>query len=226
MPASQSITAGAARRPVGQPTTVVFDLGGVLIDWNPRYLYRKLFAGDEATMERFLAEVCTSEWNLRQDAGRSWAEATASLKAEHPGQGAMIDAYHQRWPEMMAGQIEGTVAILRELKEAGRPLYALTNWSCETFPFALARFEFLNWFQGIVVSGKEKVIKPDPQIYRLLLARHGVRAEEIVFVDDSSRNVAAAAILGMHGIHFNGPAALRSELTALGLLPGAIRHAT
>ncbi len=112
----------------------------------------------------------------------------------------MIDAFYQRWPEMIAGDIEGTVAILRELKEAGTPLYALTNWSYETFPVALKRFEFLSWFQGIVVSGEEKLIKPDPQIYRLLLARHGVRAEDIVYVDDSPPNVEVATILGMHGI--------------------------
>jgi 2-haloacid dehalogenase len=201
-----------------QRTTVVFDLGGVLIDWDPRHLYRKLFPGDEAGMERFLAEVCTSEWNLQQDAGRSWAEATALLKAEHPGQAAMIDAFHQRWPEMMAGEMAGTVAILCELKEAGTPLYALTNWSHETFPLARERFEFLSWFDGIVVSGQEKLVKPDPQIYRVLVERHGLRPEEIVYIDDNPRNAAAATALGMHGIHFTGPAALRRELTALGLL--------
>jgi 2-haloacid dehalogenase len=114
------------RKTVARRTTVVFDLGGVLIDWDPRHLYRKLFPGDEAGMERFLAEICTSEWNLRQDAGRSWAEAVALLKAEHPGQTALIDAFRQRWPEMLAGPIEGSVAVLRELKDIGAPLYALT----------------------------------------------------------------------------------------------------
>ena len=207
--------------PAARRTTVVFDLGGVLIDWDPRHLYRKLFPGDEAGMERFLAEVCTGAWNLRQDAGRSWAEATALLRAEHPDKAALIDAYHRRWPEMLAGPIEGTVAILRELRAAGTPLYALTNWSQETFPVALERFEFLAWFQGIVVSGQERLVKPDPRIYRLLVERHGLRPAEVAYIDDNLRNADAATALGMHGIHFTGPAALRRDLAALGLLPGA-----
>jgi 2-haloacid dehalogenase len=196
-------------------STVVFDLGGVLIDWDPRHLYRKLFA-DTAAMEDFLATVCTAEWNLQQDAGRSWAEATAALKAQHPGQAAMIDAFHARWPEMMAGSIDGTVAILRSLHAAGTPLYALTNWSAETFPFALERFDFLGWFRGIVVSGHEKLVKPDPQIYRVLLERHGLHAPDIVYIDDNPHNAAAATALGMHGIHFTQPTALRRELAGLG----------
>jgi 2-haloacid dehalogenase len=204
--------------PPAQRKTVVFDLGGVLIDWDPRYLYRKLFPGDEVGMERFLAEVCTNEWNLQQDAGRSWAEATAVLKEQHPEQATLIDAFYHRWPEMIAGPIEGSVAILSELKAAGAPLYALTNWSHETFPIALERFEFMSWFRGIVVSGQEKLIKPDPQIYRLLVDRHGLRPGDIVYIDDNARNAAAATSLGMHGIHFTGPAALRDELISLGLL--------
>ena len=134
-------------------------------------------------------------------------EATALLKAEHPGQAALIDAFHQRWPEMMAGEVAGTVAILRELKQAGTPLYALTNWSQETFPLARERFPFLNWFDGIVVSGQEKLVKPDPQIYRVLVERHGLRPEDIAYIDDNPRNAAAATALGMHGIHFIGPVA-------------------
>jgi 2-haloacid dehalogenase len=199
-------------------TTVVFDLGGVLIDWDPRHLYRKLFPGDEAGMERFLAEVCNGEWNARQDAGRPWGEATALLKAEHPDQAHLIDAFHHRWPETMAGPIEGTLAILRELKEAGTPLYALTNWSHETFPFALERFDFMQWFQGTVVSGQEKVMKPDPRIFYILMQRHGLSPEDIVYIDDNPRNAAAASELGMHGVHFTDPAALRRELVGLGLL--------
>ncbi|TCZ56721.1 HAD family hydrolase [Roseicella aquatilis] len=199
-------------------TTVVFDLGGVLVDWDPRHLYRKLFPGDVPGMERFLAEVCTPAWNLDQDAGRPWAEGTALLKARHPEQAELIDAYHRRWPEMLAGPIEGTVAILRELRDRGTPLYALTNWSRETFPVALERFDFLGWFRGIVVSGEERMVKPDPRIYRLLVERHGLRPESIAYIDDNARNAAAATELGMHGIHFTGPAALRDELGGLGLL--------
>lgn len=199
-------------------TTVVFDLGGVLIDWDPRHLYRKLFPGDAAGMERFLAEVCTGAWNLQQDAGRSWAEGTAQLRDAHPGQAALIDAFHHRWPEMIAGPIAGTVEILAALRAAGAPLFALTNWSAETFPVALERFDFMAWFQGIVVSGQEKLIKPDPRIYRLLVERHGLRPEELVYIDDNPGNAAAATALGMHGIHFTGPDALRAELVSLGLL--------
>ena len=202
--------------PSSQRTTVVFDLGGVLIDWDPRHLYRKMFA-DTAAMEDFLATVCTAEWNLQQDAGRSWAEATALLKARHPDQAAMIDAFHQRWPEMMAGAIDGTLAILTALHEAGTPLYALTNWSHETFPFALERFAFLGWFRGIVVSGQERLVKPDPQIYRILVERYGLSADTLVYIDDNPRNAAAATALGMHGIHFTDPVALRDELAGLGL---------
>jgi 2-haloacid dehalogenase len=208
----------SAQNTVSRRTTVVFDLGGVLVDWDPRHLYRKLFPDDAAGMERFLAEVCTSEWNLQQDAGRSWAEAVTLLKGKHPDQATLIDAFHQRWPEMLAGPIEGTVAILRELRDIGTPLYALTNWSHETFPIALKRFEFLDWFRGIVVSGQEKLVKPDPRIYQLLMERHGLQPEDIAYVDDNLRNAEAATALGMHGIHFIGPTALRKELTLLGLL--------
>ncbi len=212
MPAPPATTCPTGR------TTVVFDLGGVLIDWDPRHLYRKLFPGDAAGMERFLAEVCTGPWNLQQDAGRSWAEGTAQLRAAHPGQAALIDAFHHRWPEMIAGPIAGTVEILAALRAAGTPLFALTNWSAETFPVALERFDFMAWFQGIVVSGQEKLIKPDPRIYRLLVERHGLRPEELVYIDDNPGNAAAATALGMHGIHFTGPDALRAELVSLGLL--------
>jgi 2-haloacid dehalogenase len=204
--------------PVARRSIVAFDLGGVLIDWNPRHLYRKLFPGDDAGMERFLAEVCTSEWNLQQDAGRSWQEATALLREAHPDRAALIDAFHQRWPEMIVGAIAGTVEILRELKRNHTPLYALTNWSDETFPVAAERFDFMDWFAGVVVSGREKLIKPDPRIYRLLMARYGLRADDMVYIDDNAGNAEAATALGMHGIHFVGPEALRQELTALGLL--------
>ncbi|MEW6640586.1 MAG: HAD family phosphatase [Pseudomonadota bacterium] len=200
-------------------TTVVFDLGGVLIDWNPRYLYRKLFAGDDAAMERFLSEVCTMDWVLQQDAGRPWAEGAAMLKAAHPAEAAMIDAFQQRWPETIAGPIDGTAAILRELKAADTPLYALTNWSHETFEHAW-QFDFMHAFQGIVVSGSEKLIKPDPAIYRLLMERYGLAADDLVYIDDNVRNAQAATSLGMHGIHFTAPDALRQELVTLGLLQG------
>ena len=201
----------------GSRDTVIFDLGGVLIDWDPRHLYRSMFP-DEAAMEHFLSEICSPAWNLQQDAGRSWADATAQLRAQHPTHSSLIDAYHQRWPEMIAGDIPGTVAILHALHEAGVPLFALTNWSHETFPVAEARFDFLGLFRGIVVSGAEKIIKPDPEIYHRLVMRFGLDARQCVYIDDNPRNAEAATRLGMHGIHFTSPDALASELRSLGFL--------
>lgn len=198
--------------------TVVFDLGGVLIDWNPRHLYRKLFPGDEAGMEHFLANVCTSEWNVCQDAGRPFAEAYALLTADHPDKRHLIEAWGARFDEMMAGAIEDSVAILAELRARGTPLYALSNWSDETFPHAWKRFEFLHWFRHIVVSGRLKLIKPDPRIFRHLLESFQLEAQRTIFVDDARHNVEAAAALGMQAIHFTTPAALRASLEALRVL--------
>ncbi len=197
---------------------VVFDFGGVLVNWNPRHLYRKLFAGDEAAMESFLANVCTTEWNERQDAGRSFADAVAELLPRHPDKATLITAFSQRFDEMIAGPIEGTVAILADLKRAGVPRYGLTNFSAETFRPQRQRFEFLSWFDGIVVSGEEGIIKPDPRIFRILLERYRIAPEEAVFIDDNRANAVAATTLGIHGIHFRSPEDLRSELVSLGLL--------
>jgi 2-haloacid dehalogenase len=199
-------------------TTVVFDLGGVLIDWNPRHLYRKLFAGDDAAMEHFLANVCTTEWNLQQDAGRTFAEACKLLKSEHPAKSEMIDAWFARFDEMMAGPIDGTVKILAELRDREVPIYALSNWSAETFPFARKRFEFLQWFRAIFISAEVRLVKPDPQIFRLFCETFALKPEEIVYIDDLPHNVRAAASVGMHAIHFTDPASLRNELVQLGLL--------
>jgi 2-haloacid dehalogenase len=202
-------------------SVVVFDLGGVLIDWNPRHLYRKLFAGDEAAMEHFLANVCTPSWNSQQDAGRTFAEACALLKSEHPDHAELIDAWIERQPEMLAGAIDGTVEILAELRANKVALYALSNWSAETFPIALKRFEFLHWFQGIVLSGEVRLLKPDPRIFHLFFKTHGIDAAEAVYIDDMEKNVETAAALGMHGIVFTDPASLRRELVKLGLLDAA-----
>jgi 2-haloacid dehalogenase len=206
------MTANAARRRV-----VVFDLGGVLLQWDPRHLYRKLFA-DERAMEAFLAEVCTVEWNERQDAGRAFADAVADLMPQHEDKRELIEAFGRRFGEMIPGPIDGTVAILGELGRRGTPLYALTNWSSETFPPQRARFPFLASFDGIVVSGDEGVIKPDPRIFGILLDRYRIDAREAVFIDDNPANARAATALGLHGIHFRSPEALRRELVALGLL--------
>lgn len=201
-----------------RPTVVVFDLGGVLVDWNPRYLYRALFDGDDAAMERFLAEICTPAWNEEQDRGRPFEEACALLVRDHPHHRALIEAWPSRYDETMAGPIPGTVEILAELRERGVPLYALSNWSAETFPRARARFPFLQWFRGIVISGALRVAKPDLEIYRHLLETYRLRAEDTVFIDDAPRNVEAAASLGMHALRFTDAAALRGSLVRLGLL--------
>jgi 2-haloacid dehalogenase len=197
---------------------VIFDLGGVLINWDPRHLYRKLFAGDERAMEAFLSGVCTVEWNERQDAGRTFAVAVAELLPRHADKVDLIEAFGRRFDEMITGAIAGTVEILADLKHAGVPRYALTNWSAETFPPQRDRFPFLSWFDGIVVSGQEGVIKPDPRIFSILLDRYRIAPGEAVFIDDNPKNAAAAEALGIHGIHFRSPELLRRELEKLGLL--------
>ena len=199
-------------------SVAIFDLGGVLLDWSPRYLYRKLFNGDEVAMEHFLATVCTTEWNERQDAGRTFAEGVQELLPQHADKRELIEAFGKRFAEMIPGAIEGSVEVLAELKASDVPIYAITNWSAETFPPQRERFEFLSWFQGIVVSGMEGVIKPDPRIFRILCERYEVAPESAVFIDDVERNARAASVLGIHGIHFRSPAQLRSDLAAVGLL--------
>jgi 2-haloacid dehalogenase len=203
--------------PTAPPTAVVFDLGGVLIDWNPRYLYRKLF-DDEAAMETFLADVVSPEWNGQQDSGRTWAEAVEVLSREHPEQRGLIAAYWHRWQETLGDAIAPTVAILEELRETGIRLYALSNWSAETFPVARPRYPFLDWFDGIVISGEEKVAKPDPEIFHHLLDRYGLDPATTVFIDDSEANVRAATAEGITSIRFVDAATLRNDLRRFGLL--------
>ena len=190
---------------------LVFDLGGVLVDWNPRHLYRKLI-DDEDDINTFLAEVCTPEWNLKQDAGRALAEATAERLALFPEKKTLIEAFYGRWEEMLGGEIAETVEILRELKNRGEILYALTNWSGETFPIALRRFGFLQWFRGTIVSGTEKLAKPDPTIFHLLLDRYNLQAEDCLFIDDSKVNIEAAGEIGFETHHFTSANGLRQYL--------------
>ena len=202
-------------------TSVVFDLGGVLIDWNPRHLYRKLFGADEAAMERFLAEVCTPDWNSRFDAGRPLAEGVAELVAVNPEQAELISAYQQRWPEMLGGAFEGTVAILGELRRAGLRTYALSNWSAETFQVTRPLYPFLEEMDGILVSGEVKLGKPDPAIFREFLRRFNLAPQNTVYIDDWDRNIAVATALGMIAVRFVDAVLLRSELRGLGLPIGA-----
>jgi 2-haloacid dehalogenase len=204
------------RGAVSRINTVVFDLGGVLIDWNPRHLYRKIFTKEEE-MERFLTEICTYDWNQVQDGGKLFSEATAELTAKYPEHTAHIALYYDRWKEMLGGEIKETVDLFNELKSSGIPLYALTNWSHEAFPWAYEMYDFMKQFDGIVVSGFEKVMKPDPEIYRRLTERYGINPAESVYIDDNRSNVDAAAKLGFHAIHFTSAGQLRSELKLLGL---------
>jgi 2-haloacid dehalogenase len=204
--------------PANRRDAVIFDLGGVLIDWDPRHLYRKLFGGDDVAMEAFLAEVCTAEWNQQQDAGRSCAEAARLLRLRHPGRAELIDAYYARFDEMMAGPVAGSVDILAELHRRGTALYGLSNFSAETYPLARHRFEFIGLLRQVVISGAVKASKPDPRIYQILLDGCGIDPQRAVFVDDVTANVETARRLGLHGVLFAGAAALRQELVGLRLL--------
>jgi 2-haloacid dehalogenase len=203
----------------GAKAVVVFDLGGVLIDWNPRYLYRQLL-DDEREIERFLSEVCHAEWNEEQDRGRTFAEAIEEAVARHPGERPLIEAYHHRWHEMLAGPIAGSVQILEELKTTGCELHALTNWSVEKFPIARERYDFLRHFESILVSGEVGLIKPDPRIFELLLESIGRAAAGCIYIDDNARNVAAASALGFDALQFEGPERLRRDLVRRRVLGG------
>ncbi|WP_428330437.1 HAD family hydrolase [Mucilaginibacter sp.] len=198
--------------------TIIFDLGAVLIDWNPHYMYKTLFT-DEEEMKNFLATVCTSDWNEEQDAGRSLQDGTEILVKQFPEHEANIRAFYTRWEEMLGDAFEDTVAVFKELKESGKyKIYALTNWSAETFPVALERFDFLHWFDGIVVSGAEKMRKPAPAFYQILLDRHVINPEEALFIDDNYRNILAAEKLGIQSIHFTSADVLREKLIELNVL--------
>jgi 2-haloacid dehalogenase len=202
------------------PKYVIFDFGGVLIDWNPRHLYRELIGNDEV-MEDFLGRICTQDWNREQDGGRGTAEATALLVRQHPEHKDWIEAYYGQFDRMMKSEIAGSVAILRELKANGVPLFCLSNASADTFPLAERRFDFLALFDDILVSGREGLLKPDPAIFRLAERRFGVVPEETIFIDDHPPNVESAAELGYHAVHFTAPESLRRELSVRGrsLLP-------
>lgn len=202
-----------------QIDTVIFDFGGVLIDWNPAYVYLKEFRGDEQKMSYFLSTICSWEWNENQDAGYPLEKATEERVAMFPEYEALIRMYYGRWEEMLGFELTETVEILKRIKDNGNhKIIGLTNWSHETFPIALERFDFLSWFDGIVVSGSEKMKKPDPQIYQLTLERYNITAENAIFIDDKKENVTAAKNLGIHGIHFTNPETLQKTLEHLGIL--------
>lgn len=200
-------------------SNIVFDLGAVLIDWNPRYLYNKIFP-TAAEIDFFLANICTSAWNEEQDAGRSLQEGTELLITQFPEHEGNIRAFYGRWKEMLGGPIEETVDILRELKESNQyKLYALTNWSNETFPLALLNYPFLQWFDGIVVSGKERIRKPDAAFYNLLLDRYALDPAATIFIDDNQRNIAGAEACGIDGILFTSASQLKTTLREKAIYP-------
>jgi 2-haloacid dehalogenase len=201
-------------------STVIFDLGGVLIDWNPRYLYRKLFVDDEPGMERFLAEVTTAAWNHSLDAGKPFAEGVAELIAKHPAERERIEAYHSRWIETISGPILGTVEILEDLAEQKMPLYAITNWAAETFGIVRRdpAYGFLDLFREIYVSGSLRMAKPEPAIFRHALDRIGGDPSDSLFIDDVEKNIRAAAALGITVHHFTSPEGLAADLQQRGLL--------
>ena len=196
--------------------TIVFDLGGVLIDWNPEYVFLKEFRGDREKMNWFFGNICTSEWNEQQDAGYSLEQATLERVALFPEHERLIRMYYGEWEQMLGYELPGTVEILKKLHQsADYSIYALTNWSGETFPVALQKFHFLSWFEGIVVSGDEKLVKPNPEIYKLLLDRYNLDAKTCVFIDDRTDNVQAAVDLGFKGIPFSNDQQLHKELQNL-----------
>ena len=196
---------------------VVFDLGNVLIDWNPRYLYSKIFP-TETEVEWFLENICDEEWNAKHDAGQPFSTGIAELSNLHPQFSAQISNWYGRWEEMLGGPLDDTVEILAELKKKQVPLFILSNWSAETYPIAEAIYDFLHWFDGKIISGEIGKIKPDPDIYKLLIETYDLTPDNTVFIDDKLANVEAAEDSGIHGIHFHNAALLRNDLAKLKLL--------
>ena len=199
-----------------QIKNIVFDFGGVLVDWNPRYLYDKYF-GDEQQAQWFLDNICLYSWNLQMDGGKPFAEGVAELQTEHPEWAEAIGIYHTRWVEMMGGEVDGTADVLRRLKAKGYGIYGLTNWSAETFPLIRDTYPVFGEFDGIVVSGEEHLLKPNAAIYHCLFERYNLQPEESIFIDDNADNVAAAKAVGMESVRFVDAATLVQQLAEFGI---------
>ena len=198
--------------------TIIFDLGGVLLDWNPLYVYDDTYFESQEKRDYFFSAVCTGEWNEEQDAGRPISEGTEELVKKFPDWEQPIRDFYGRWTEMLRGPIAETVEILRKLKQSGKyKLFALTNWQAELFQIALVRHSFLYWFDGRLVSGVEKTRKPFPEFYHLLLTRYNIDAGNAIFIDDNLRNVAAGEAAGIKSIHFQSPAQLAQTLKQLNI---------
>jgi 2-haloacid dehalogenase len=201
-----------------QIKAIIFDFGNVLLEWNPRNVYQRYFPDDPEGMERFFEEVNFADWNLQQDKGRPFAEGVAILSQQFPHHSHLIQAYHDHWVESVGGSIAGTVRILRQLKQAGYSLYGLSNWSAETFPYARKKYDFLDLLDDIVISGEVGYIKPDPEIFRIMLEKIGRPAQECLFIDDSLTNIDQAQKMGFKTIHFQSPEQLETDLRELKLL--------
>ena len=197
---------------------IIFDFGNVLLEWNPRYVYSRFFPNDPEAMEHFLREVDFMEWNLQQDKGRPFVEGVAALSQQFPHYAPLIQAYHDHWTDSLGDSIAGTVEILRELKQAGYPLYGLSNWSAETFPHARQQHDFFDLLDDMVISGEVGHAKPDPEIFQVLLERIGRPPEECLFIDDALPNIRQAQRMGFGTIHFQSPEQLRTALHEMGIL--------
>lgn len=193
---------------------IIFDFGGVLLDWNPRYLYKSYFNNDEE-MEHFLADICNGEWNIKQDAGRPFVEAVKELQAKFPEYAEAIQMYDDDWEKMLKCELPESIDLLKELKSMGYGIYGLTNWSAEKIGYAFANYSFFSLFDGIVVSGVEKVVKPDRKIYEILLERYSLKPGECVFIDDNQDNVDMAKVLGINAIRFDNIGNVKEHLETL-----------
>jgi 2-haloacid dehalogenase len=203
------------------PTTIkaiLFDFGNVLVEWNPRFVYRRYFPDDEQSMENFFREVSFMDWNAQQDKGRSFTEGVAELSKQFPHYADLIQAYHDNWKDSIGNSLPGTVEIMKRLKQAGYQLYGLSNWSAETFPYARQKFDFFNLLDDIIISGEVRSIKPEPEFFEIALRRIGRPAQECLFIDDSLPNIEQARRMGFATIHFLSPEQLENELHERGLL--------
>ena len=197
---------------------IIFDFGGVLLEWDPRHLYQSYFPDQPQAIEDFLTEINFYDWNAQQDKGRTFAEGIAELSAQFPQHTQLIQAYYDHWEDSITGAITGTVDILHRLKQKGYPLYGLSNWSAETYPRARHDYPFFDWFDDVLLSGDVKLIKPDPAIFKLLLSKIGYLASDCLLIDDSQPNIAAAKSLGFNTVHFESPKQLQAALQHLHLL--------
>ena len=197
---------------------IIFDFGGVLIDWNPLHLYNRYFLGDEAKARWFIDNICTMDWNVQMDAGKPFADGIRELTALHPEWADAIAAYRARWQEMIGGPIPGMTDVVHQLKDAGYHVFGLSNWSWETLSTIIDDYPVIKELEGVVISGLEYVIKPQPEIYRLLLDRYRLKADECVFIDDNLANVQGAEAVGIHGLLFAGPEMLKEEFKKLHIM--------